>query len=230
MTTQWINSPEDLSALIQELGFLPFFRNEIEGFSVEDHTPSHLWFSEIQDGPWEWKGPVASNGSCIYGKLFCNKAGFVSLDWAADFLNARRDGYDFDARYDDGLAPRKDKEIYDTLTAHGSLLTQDLKRLCNYRKGGNKGFDTVVTRLQMQTYLVISNFEYRTDRYGRPYGWGVARYSTPEALFGSDWVEHAYRRDHAESWQRMLEHLRHILPQASEGQIRRLLGVPKEFP
>jgi hypothetical protein len=82
----------------------------------------------------------------------------------------------------------------------------------------------------MQTYLVISNFEYRTDRYGRPYGWGVARYSTPEKLFGGDWVERAYQRDPAESWQRMLEQLRHILPQASEGQIRRLLGVPKEFP
>jgi hypothetical protein len=222
-----INSPEDLATLVQEYGFLPFFQNEIEGFSVEEHTPAHLWFSATEDGPWEWKGPVARNRTCLYGKLFAGKAGFVSRDWAPDLLNARRDGYDFDARYDDGLASRKDKEIYDAVCAHGSLLTQELKQCCNYRKGGNRGFDTVVTRLQMQTYLIISDFVYRTDRHGTPYGWGVARYSTPEVQLGAELVERAYQRSPAESWRSMEEHLCHLLPHASISQVRHLLGVPK---
>lgn len=34
-----------------------------------------------------------------------------------------RDGYDFDARYDDGLASRKDKDIFDTVLEHGALLS-----------------------------------------------------------------------------------------------------------
>ena len=50
----------------------------------------------------------------------------------------------------------------------------------NYRKGGNTGFDTVITRLQMQTYITIGDFVYSQDKFGRPYGWGIAEYTTPE--------------------------------------------------
>lgn len=46
------------------------------------------------------------------------------------------------------------------MTEHGELLSKELKRLCHYGKGGNKGFDSIVTRLQMQSYLVIADFEY----------------------------------------------------------------------
>lgn len=152
-----IKSWPELEALVLEYGFLPFFQNEIAGFSVEEHTPPRLWFSDTEDGPWEWKGPVARSGKCVYGKFYSGRAGFVSMEWFPDFANFRRGGYDFDARYEDGLAAHKDKTIYDTVMQRKSLLSKELKDLCNYRKDGNKGFETIVTRLQMQTYLNISD-------------------------------------------------------------------------
>ncbi|WOO37106.1 hypothetical protein R2R35_01025 [Anaerocolumna sp. AGMB13020] len=214
----------ELEQLVQQYGFLPFFRNGIPGFSVEEHTPAELWFIEGVNGPWEWKGPVASWGKCVYGKFFDKKAGFISLEWFTDFVNYRRDGYDFDARYDDGLAPRKDKHIFDTVLEKKSLLSKELKDLCNYRKGGNKGFDTIITRLQMQTYITISNFEYMTDRYGKPYGWGVARYSIPELQLGAEVITSAYTRTPAESKVRMLAHLEKTLPMANEMQLIKMIG------
>ena len=33
------------------------------------------------------------------------------------------------------------------------------------------------TRLQMQSYVCIADFVYMQDKYGRPYGWGVAAVS-----------------------------------------------------
>lgn len=39
----------------------------------------------------------------------------MSREWIPDFANFRRDGYDFDARWDDGLASYKDKELYETI-------------------------------------------------------------------------------------------------------------------
>lgn len=223
-----IDRIEALEAMVQQWGFVPFFNNEIPGFSVEEHTPQEFWFSNDRPGPWEWKGPVARTGSCIYGKLFCGKAGFVSRDWLPDFLNARRDGYDFEARYEDGLVAHKDKQLYDTLAEHGPMLTRELKQRCNYRKGGNTGFETVATRMQMQTYLIIADFEYMKDKYGRPYGWGVARYSTPELQFGEDYVNGCYARPVEESWARMLEHLRQLVPYATEEQCKRILNWPKQ--
>ena len=218
-----IRSAEELQALVQQLGFLPFFKHEIQGFSIEECCPRELWFAEDVDGPWEWKGPVARSGQCVYGKFFRGKAGFISMDWFPDFANYRRDGYDFDARYDDELAPYKDKVIYDTVESRGKLLSKQLKEICNYRKGGNKGFDTIITRLQMQTYITVADFVYMKDRYGQPYGWGVAEYTTPEYLFGCDAVTAAYSRDPKESKQRIFDYLTTLLPEATEAQIEKLL-------
>lgn len=222
MRLKELKSAEDIVRLVQEIGFLPFFANDIGGFSIEECCPAELWFTDA-DGPWEWKGPAARSGTCVYGKYFGGKAGFISLEWLPDFANCRRDGYDFDARYDDGLASRKDKDVYETITAKGALLSKELKKLCGYRKGGNKGFETVITRLQMQTYVNISDFVYMQDKYGRFYGWGVAKYSTPESLFGYDAITSAYKRDPQESKQRLITHLSQLLPDASESQILKLI-------
>ena len=171
-----LRSSDDLIAAVEQYGFLPFFRNEIHGFSIEELCPSELWFADDVDGPWEWKGPAARSGKCLYGKLFNKKAGFVSREWIPDFANFRRDGYDFDARWDDGLASYKDKD-----------------------------------------------FVYMQDRYGRPYGWGVAEYATPEELFGYDFITSAYQRDPQESRERMIQHLSAILPNASARQVMNVL-------
>lgn len=223
MRFEKLKSADDIVNLVQEIGFLPFFANPIKGFSIEECCPPELWFAADVDGPWEWKGPAVRTGKCVYGKFFGGKAGFISTEWFGDFANYRRDGYDFDARYDDALASARDKVIYDTIAANGSLLSTELKDMCNYKKGGNKGFETIITRLQMQTYVNISDFEYMKDKTGKPYGWGVARYSTPEELFGYEAVTSAYKRDPTESKEKIFRHLSELLPDAMEKQILKLI-------
>ncbi len=218
-----VRSAQDLVRLVEEVGFLPFFAGGAPGFSVEECCPPELWFSPDADGPWEWKGPAARSGRCLYGKFFGGKAGFVSAGWAADFANFRRDGYDFDARYDDGLAPHRDKEVYDAVAEGGEVLSKQLKAQCGYRKGGNKGFDTVITRLQMQTYVCVADFVYMRDRFGRPYGWGVAKYSTPEAQLGRDAVTAAYRREPERSREDILAHIAQVLPDVPKEQLAKLI-------
>ena len=226
-----IRSARDMELLALEWGFLPFFKNDIPGFSIEEHTPPELWFSSDGEdgegwGPWEWKGPVARTGTCAYGKLFCRKAAFVSMELFPDLVNFRRDGYDFDARYDDGLAAYRDLELWDAVRKNGSLLTGQLKALCGYGgKDGKKGFDTAITRLQMQTYLTVADFDYATDKLGHPYGWGIARYATPEAIFGPEAVTAAYGRSPEQSHRRLMEHLQKRLPHASEKQLLKVLAL-----
>lgn len=217
-----ITSPEALEAAVLELGFLPFFRNTIPGFSIAERTPEDLWFNPEKDGPWEWKGPVLRGGRVAYGKFFRGKTGYVSLDWLPYLVNYRRDGYDFDARCDEGLASWHERRLYETLSAAGSLRSRDLKELGGYGSDGMRGFDKLVTGLQMQTYFCVEDFEYDLDRHGRPYGWGVARYTTPERLYGRKTVRAAYRRDPAESLERMAAHLTACLG-PEEAAFRRLL-------
>ena len=215
---------QDVIDLVEEIGFLPFFKCPVSGFSVEGLCKPELWFDSSVEGPWEWKGPIARSGKCVYGRFFAGHPGFVSRAWLPEMANYRRDGYDFDARFDDGLVSVKDKAVYDALAEHGSLLSKELKRRCGFRKGGLTGFDTVIARLQMQTYVVVSNFEYEIDKNGVPYGWGVTRYSTPEKLFGYDEVTSAYERAPQESKERIAAHLSRLLPDADARQIAALVG------
>ena len=219
-----IKSSNDLVELVQEWGFLPLFRNQVSGFSVEEHTPSELWFVDGVDGPWEWKGPVIQQAGCAYGKFFCGKAGFVSAEWFPDFANYRRDGYDFDARYEDGLASYQDKTVYEMMEGQDSLLSKELKRMGGFGKNGRKGFDTIMTRLQMQGYVVTTDFEYQNDKYGNVYGWGVARYATPERHFGDSFIQQVYRRTPEQSKEKILQHLRQICKEAESKQLLRMVG------
>ena len=218
-----IRSKNDIIKAIEEFGFLPYFRNSVEGFSIEEHIKPEYWFGGIE-GAWEWKGPVIREMGCAYGKFFENKAVYVSREWFADLANYRRDGYDFDARYEDGLARHTDKFLYDLLSENAPVISKKLKRLGDYRKGGNKGFDTSMSRLQQQCYALISDFVYMTDKHGEPYGWGVAEYSTPELFLGNDFADNVYKCEPQESYERVFEHLRKLLPHASDDQLKHLLG------
>ena len=52
-----IDTKEDLINVIDELGFVPFFANDIEGFSIEEHIASGRWYDDCEEGfwpAWEW--------------------------------------------------------------------------------------------------------------------------------------------------------------------------------
>ena len=218
-----IHTKGDLKEAIDAYGILPFFANEIKGFSIEEHCDPKVYFGE-EPGVWEWKGPVIQELKCAYGKFFLKKAAFVKKEWYYDLANYRRDGYDFDARYDDGLAQYRDKLLYDLVEQNAPVISKRLKQLGNYKKGGNKGFDTIITRLQAQGYVIISDFVYMKDKYGNPYGWGVAEYSTPEAFMGGSFTDKVYSRSPEESYERLLEHFTRLFPNEDVGKIKKFLG------
>ncbi|MBR5421845.1 MAG: hypothetical protein IK115_11930 [Lachnospiraceae bacterium] len=221
-----IGSMQELIDAIDELGFVPFFANEIEGFSIEEHIAPGCWYNDGDNGfwaAWEWKGPVIKKMKCAYGKFLRNKAMYISRKWFPDFANYRRDGYDLDARYDDGLASIYDKELFDLLDKNAPITSKQLKQIGGYGKNGRKGFDTMITRLQKQCYVVISDFRYEKDRFGNEYGWGIAEYSTPEKFLGKKFTDPLYRRTPEESYARVLKQFGKILPDADPEQIEKIL-------
>ncbi len=53
-----VETQEQLERLIQEWGFLPFFKNAVNGFSIEEIMPPDLIFGEHgEEGAWQWKDP-----------------------------------------------------------------------------------------------------------------------------------------------------------------------------
>ncbi|MCD8295520.1 MAG: hypothetical protein LUE27_09810 [Clostridia bacterium] len=227
MKDWFIHSSDDLAELVTEYGFLPFSANRIPGFSAEEHTPSYLWFADGVEGPWEWKGPVIQKTGCAYGKFFPGgKAGFVSKKWYCHLANYRRNGYDFDSRCDAGMVRCQDKRIYeilqDALTRSSSVLSKDWRMMAGIADRGK--FEASVTRLQMMGYVVTAGFEYETDKYGKEYGWGLSRYSTPEALYGADFTDRVYTPSPEESGGHILCQLSFCFPDTPMADLEKVLG------
>ncbi len=223
-----LHTLEEAEAYINHVGFLPLFKNEIPGFSLEERTvPDFWWSGDPQRDPWEWRELIARRGEIAYGKFFDKKAGFISKEWLPYFVNHRRDGYDFDALWEDGKASGRQKKIMDLYAeelGESELFSNEIKQKAGFGKGGEKGFEGTVTGLQMQTYLCVRDFRQRRNRKGELYGWPIAVYCTPEHLWGRDLVTNAYAESPEESAKRIAEHLREIYPVATVKQIRRIIG------
>ena len=226
----YIRSKEDLIEAIRTYGIVPYFSNIIPGFSLEERCDPQVLWSDNGDDSWSWKGPVIQTARCAYGKFFFKKVAYVSEEVFLDLANYRRDGYDFDARWDDGLARYADKELYELIDSQAPALSKDIRQSGGYaysgrwqKVEGKKGFDASITRLQEQGYIIISNFVYTLDKHGRQKGWGVAEYNTPEKWFGESFTERVYQRSPEESYERLLEMMREYFPDAGEKTLKKML-------
>lgn len=217
-----VRTKKDLIDAVERFGIVPLFQNHVQGFSVAEHVAPSAWFAG-EEGVWEWKGPVIRETGCAYGKFFEKKAAFVSREVFLDLANYRRNGYDFDSRFDEGLARRADRELYSLVEEHGPILSKRLKGMGYYGKDGRKDFDPCMLRLQEQCYVVISDFVYELDKHGKPYGWGVAEYATAERQQGQEFRKQVYRCDPAESYARLLERLKALNPNTEEKTLKRFL-------
>ena len=199
-----IRSWRELISFINEVGFLPFFANEVPGFSAEEHvSPLYWWSGDKEQDPWEWREIIPATGEVAYGKFFNNKTGFISKEWFPYFANARRDGYDFDAAWDDELVQRRFKAIMDICEDGGEHPGFELKPAAGFSKTGYKNFDGCIAQLQMQTYLLIRRFERKRNKRGQEYGMAVAYYQKPEALWGYEHVTSAYKEEPEASAERI---------------------------
>lgn len=224
-----IRSKEDVVRYVNEIGFLPFFKNHIEGFSLEEIVEPKYWYDtftekKVKWPAWSWREKIALDKSVAYGKFFRGKTGFISKEYFSDFCNYRRQGYDYDALYDDGMMRRSDKEIVDYLNMTGPILTSRMKRELGFGKNGRKGFDSIISRLQMQTYIGVTEFQYKVAaNTGEAYGWGVAVLDTAENCWGEELCTGAYNREPDESLEKLLDKLSHTLPNCDKASIMKLI-------
>lgn len=232
-----IFSKETLEEAAVRYGILPFFRNNIRGFSVAEMTaPGLLFGGNEAEGCWEWKGPVVRERTTAYGKFFRRKAGFVNLELLPYFLKFRRSLYPI-------KPDSADEMIYDIISINEKMTSTELRELLVgqpkkrtafdvpdldsdpgivvYDHPKRHSFEGPLQRLQMGGFLCISDFTYKITKRGERYGWGVAEYSTPENLFGRNELVTSLTPD--ECLDHIIDYVRARYPGASPAQLRQLL-------
>jgi len=221
----------DLLQEVKKTGFIPLFANEIPGFSVEERTTTSSWWTgDPETDPWEWRILLSRDPDITYGKFFYKRAGFVSKEWFPVFANYRRNGYDFEALVGDELASYRARKIMDALELDEELkgmeiLSPELKEKAGFGKNGQKNYEGVVTDLQMQTYLIVSDFQQKKNKRGENYGWHIAVYATPETKWGYDHIASGYHEDPKESWKKIVDQVKKCASTAGDQDIEKLLGI-----
>ena len=216
-----IHTCAQLTEYIRQTGFLPLLYSGIYGFAAEDIVDDDCRYVVFADGGWDWplwkwKGQIVTEGRCVYGKFFNKKAGFISLDWWPDFCNYRRSRNPIPA---EGTI---EEGILNILRQQGSLITRELRAACGFTGPKMRSrFDAYITRLQMGCHIVTEDFIYPTDKHGREYGWGWSLLTTPEQLYGKEACQ--AERTPEESFNRIFSHLKQLLPQASDEQIKKMI-------
>ncbi len=230
-----IKSAGELVDHIKQVGFLPYFAGEVPGFSVEERVAAGAWWTgDRATDPWEWREEIAAGHAVAYGKFFDGRAGFISPEWLPRFANARRDGWDFDGKWQSGAASHREKAVMqffvdpeseDELQFTGAAIpSTELKRLAGFGKGGEKNYPGILTGLQMQLYLVIAGFRRRRNKRGEEYGMAVSLMMVPESLWGYDLMTSAYSEEPADSWRAIFDHARAQCPGADEAALMKLIG------
>ena len=220
-----IRSAADMLALVRQKGFLPligpsFSRNTIPGFSVEEFTPREYWFLYGVEAPGNGRIRHPERPGCLWKAAsfprVIRESGMVP-----DLMNWRRSHFRFRPKRES-----KEKLVYETIQLCESLQTGEIREACGFRRRSESranarkkasrehSMEHVLMRLMMGTYLVIHSFEQHYDRNMQPYGWGIARYTTPEHMFGAE----ALRCDRTpeESAKRILEKLAREIPDATD--------------
>ncbi len=216
-----IYNQTQLTELIHQIGFLPLLYSGIRGFSAEEVVSDDCRYVRFSDGGWDWplwkwKGPIVTEGGCVYGKFFAGKAGFISREWWPDFCNYRR------SQHPAPEAGSIEEAILLTLQEHGSFITRELRAACGFTGPKMRSrFDGYVTRLQGACRIVTEDFIYPRDKHGHEYGWGWSLLTTPEQLYGKDSCQ--CPRTPEESFERLFAHFKSILPGTSEREILRVL-------
>ena len=69
------------------------------------------------------------------------------------------------------------------------------------------------------------NYEYSKRKSGDEYGWGNCRYDIAENFWGDKLCRSAYKRSPEESLNRIIKHIRKVLPRLDEEELRSLLKM-----
>ena len=85
-----IDSLESMIRAIQEIGIIPFSKNAVPGWSIQEITDPDFWFTTSdQLGPWDWKIEAVREG-IVYGKFIGGKAAFATVEAYSHLMNWRR--------------------------------------------------------------------------------------------------------------------------------------------
>ena len=209
-----VYSPESMINAIKGIGIIPFSKNAVPGWSIQEITDPDFWFTTSdQLGPWDWKVEAVHEG-IVYGKFIGGKAAFATLEAYSHLMNWRRSlpkyriavgGTSEMKNLEERIATYLSPTLLNCICERESIESSEIKNLLEDRVpqetrklvGGcmekylvpnikRPAIDLLLQYLEMGTWTIVGDI---TRVYKGPNceykGWQKNSITTPELLFGS---------------------------------------------
>lgn len=181
-----ITEYNDFISIVSDIGFMPLSNNSIDFINLSGLTKPEQWHTELPSDPWPWRVKIEEDHKAVYAKLFDKKPGFISIEWIALFLAARRKGHGFNEIYRDGVISNYAKQIYTLFERYKILAVHEIKAMVGVSKDTNSKFESAMSELQMGMFITTNGMKQKISSAGEPYGWPSTAYSTIETWVGEE--------------------------------------------
>ena len=187
-------------------------------------TPVAWHTGDVETDPWEWRMRVLDEEKGIaYAKVFFNKSGYITKEWAPYFWAARRGKKSLGQAYEEGKISRSAKKIYDLITEYEALPVHTLKQLGGFTKEEKSAFDRGLTQLQMGMYITMCGKQQKLSLKGELYGWASTAFCTTEAFWGKPVIAKGKNTSADEAQEAITSQVLRLNPQADPKKMKKFI-------
>jgi len=181
-------------------------------------TPVRWHTGDPETDPWEWRMRVLEERDDIaYAKVFFQKSGFITLEWAPCFLAARRPGdLSFTQAYADGTVSHAAKRIYEVVRQQHVLPMPAIKAMAGFGREDKAQFDRALTELQMRMFITMCGQQ-------QQHAWPSTVFCTTEQFWGDEVLAQAAAMDPDDAVQAIAAQVRKLNPNAQEKKITKFI-------
>ena len=211
----------DFCAALRQAGFSIGGDNGEGIFALSDYFGSNIqWHTgDPETDPWAWRMRVLTEESDIgYGKLFFQKGGYVTREWAPCFIAAKRHGQTYEEVYREGHMSQLERSICRYVQEKGEAALHEIKAAV-----GGKGLEAALAKLQTGMFLTISGQRMRLSKDNMPYGWPVTTFRPSDDFWGPDVMEKAHAISAREARERIVQRVYALKPGVESKALERFL-------
>ena len=221
MVFDTIHNYGDFCARLRQAGFSMGGDNGEGIFTLCSFFGGNLrWHTgDPETDPWAFRMRVLTEESDIgYGKLFLQKGGYMTREWAPCFLALKRQHLTYEDVYQDGRMSQLERSICRCVEEKGEAALHEIKNTV-----GGDGLEAALARLQTGMFLTISGQTMRLSRENTPYGWPVTTFRLAEDFWGGDVMEKAGSMTAKEATERITQRIYELNPAAQGKAVARFL-------
>ena len=169
--------------------------------------------------PWAFRMRVLKEERGIgYGKVFFQKGGYITKEWAPYFLAVKRQHQSFEQVYQAGQMSYMEHTILRFIEKQGEAALHEIKAAV-----GEKGLEAALARLQTGMFLTISGEVRKLSKENMPYGWPATTFRLAEDFWGPEVTTKAEALSPAAARERIAQRVYELNPLVQPKALERFL-------